>query len=146
MYILDTDHLSLIQRNGEQGKRILERLENLEKVEVAVTIITYEEQTRGRLSFLGRAKNIDEQVLAYQGLQQLATDYCSIPILPFNGTAAIAYQQLRKSYPRLGTMDLRIAAISLTHQAILLTCNQSDFGQIIELSTENWSTELGRSP
>ena len=100
MYILDTDHLSLIQRNGEQGKRILKRLENLEKVEVAVTIITYEEQTRGRLSFLGRAKNIDEQVLAYQGLQQSATDYCSIPILPFNGTAAIAYQQLRKSYPR----------------------------------------------
>jgi hypothetical protein len=26
MYIFDTDHLSLIQRNGEDGKRILSRL------------------------------------------------------------------------------------------------------------------------
>jgi tRNA(fMet)-specific endonuclease VapC len=75
MYILDTDHLSLIQRNGQQGKRILTRLATFENIEVAVTVITYEEQVKGRLSVLSRAKTLDEQILAYQGLQQLGMDY-----------------------------------------------------------------------
>ncbi len=139
MYIFDTDHLSLIQRNGDDGKRILARLATIEDAEVAVTVITYEEQARGRLSLLAKAKTLDEQVLAYQGLQQLATDYCSIPIIPFNRNASVEYQRLRKAYPRLGNMDLKIAAIALTNQAILLTRNQSDFGLIVELQSEDWS-------
>lgn len=139
MYILDTDHLSLIQRNKQEGRQILKRLAALEDVAVAVTVITYEEQVRGRLSVLSRAKTLDAQVLAYQGLQQLATDYQSIVIVPFNHIAALEYQRLRKAYPRLGSMDLKIAAISLANNAILLTRNGSDFGQLIELRTEDWS-------
>jgi hypothetical protein len=54
MYILDTDHLSFIQRNGKEGKKILARLAILDNPEVAVTVITYEEQVRGRLSFLSK--------------------------------------------------------------------------------------------
>ena len=56
MYILDTDHLSFIQRNGKEGQNILTRLATLDNPEVAVTIITYEEQVRGRLLFLSKAK------------------------------------------------------------------------------------------
>jgi tRNA(fMet)-specific endonuclease VapC len=139
MYILDTDHISLIQRNGQEGKRILTKLATIEKAEVAVTVITYEEQVRGRLNVLSRAKTPDEQVFAYQGLQQLGMDYRSIVIIPFSRAAALEHQRLRKAYPRLGNMDLKIAAISLTNNAILLTRNTSDFGQIMELSIEDWS-------
>jgi tRNA(fMet)-specific endonuclease VapC len=139
MYILDTDHLSLIQRNGQEGKRILKRLDACTSTEVAVTIITYEEQIRGRLNVLSRAKNIDEQVLAYQGLQQLGMDYRSITIIPFSHAAALEHQRLRKAYPRLGNMDLKITAIALTNNAIILTRNMSDFGQILELRAEDWS-------
>jgi tRNA(fMet)-specific endonuclease VapC len=92
MYILDTDHLSLIQRNGQEGKRILKRLATVENVGVAVTVITYEEQVRGRLSVLSRVKTLDEQVLAYQELQQLVKDYHSILIFPFNRAAALEHQ------------------------------------------------------
>jgi tRNA(fMet)-specific endonuclease VapC len=84
MYIFDTDHLSLIQRNGEDGKRILARLAAIDDPEVAVTVITYEEQVKGRLSVLARSKTLDEQVFAYQGLQQVAIDYLKIAILPFS--------------------------------------------------------------
>jgi hypothetical protein len=35
MYIFDPDHLSLIQRNGAEGKRILARLASIENIEVA---------------------------------------------------------------------------------------------------------------
>jgi tRNA(fMet)-specific endonuclease VapC len=140
MYILDTDHLSFIQRNGKEGKNILARLAILDNPEVAVTVITYEEQVRGRLSFLSKAKTIDRQVLAYQGLEQLVLDYQSIVIVPFNRIAVLEHQRLRKSYPRLGNMDLKIAAITLTNErAILLTRNESDFRQISELQIEDWS-------
>ena len=139
MYIFDTDHLSLIQRNGIEGKRILTRLASLEEVEVAVTVITYEEQVKGRLAVLSKAKTLDEQILAYQGLQKLAMDYNSIVIVPFSRTAALEHQRLRKANPRLGNMDLKIAAIALTNNAILLTRNESDFRQILELQTEDWS-------
>ena len=78
-------------------------------------------------------------VFAYQGLQQLAVDYRAIAILPFNRAAALEHQRLRKAYPRLGNMDLKIAAIALINHAILLTRNASDFGQIVELQTEDWT-------
>jgi tRNA(fMet)-specific endonuclease VapC len=138
MYILDTDHLSLIQRNGQEGKRILAKLATVEAV--AVTVITYEEQIRGRLNFLSRAKTLDEQLLGYEGLQRLAVDYQSIIIIPFSRTAALEHQRLRKAYPRTGNMDLKIAAIALTNSAILLTRNESDFGQVVELRIEDWAT------
>jgi tRNA(fMet)-specific endonuclease VapC len=139
MYIFDTDHLSLVQRNGQEGKRILARLAAVGETEVAVTVITYEEQVRGRLSVLSRAKAPDEQVLAYQGLQQLVKDYRTIMIVSFSHAAALEHQRLRKAHPCIANMDLKIAAISLTNNAILLTRNASDFGQIGELQTGDWS-------
>ena len=114
MYIFDTDHLSFVQRNGQEGKQILAKMATINELVVAVTVITYEEQVRGRLNFLSKAKTLNEQIFAYQGLQQLALDYQSIIILPFDRAAALEHQRLRKAYPRLGNMDLKIAAISLT--------------------------------
>lgn len=139
MYIFDTDHLSFIQRNGQEGKQILAKLVTTKELIVAVTIVTYEEQVRGRLSFLSKAKTLNEQIFAYQGLQQLALDYQSIRIIPFDRAAALEHQRLRKAYPRLGSMDLKIAAIALINNAILLTRNKSDFEQILELRIEDWS-------
>ncbi|WP_017305171.1 type II toxin-antitoxin system VapC family toxin [Spirulina subsalsa] len=143
MYILDTDHLSLIQRNGEPGQRILAKIATIETIQMAVTVITYEEQIRGRLNFLSQAKTVEQQIIAYEGLQKTAKDYCFIPILPFDYPAALEHQRLRKAYPRLGNMDLKIAAIALVQNATLLTCNESDFGIIQELSSENWSIKDG---
>lgn len=100
MYLLDTDHLSLIQRNGEPGKRILAKIATVETIKIAVTIITYEEQIRGRLSFLSQAKKVEQQIIAYEGPQKTAKDYCFIPILPFDYPAAVEHQRLRKTYPR----------------------------------------------
>lgn len=117
----------------------MSRLETVEALEVVVTVITYEEQLRGRLAVLSRTKTLDEQVLAYQGLQKLAADYQTIVLVPFHRIAALEHQRLRKTYPRLGSMDLKIAAIALTNNATLLTRNVSDFGQIAELQVEDWS-------
>lgn len=140
MYILDTDHLSLIQRNGSLGKRILFKLAAIKESDVVATVITYEEQVRGRLGVISKAKTLDDQILAYQGLQQLTINYQSIVLVPFDRTAALEYQRLRKIHPRIGTMDLKIAAITLTNSAVLLTRNASDFGQLLELRIEDWTS------
>jgi tRNA(fMet)-specific endonuclease VapC len=59
--------------------------------------------------------------------------------LPFDHAAFDAARQLRKRYRRLGAMDLKIAAIVMTQDAILLTRNRSNFGQIEGLRWEDWS-------
>jgi tRNA(fMet)-specific endonuclease VapC len=138
MYLLDTDHLSLIQRGSELGRSILLRL-TANNVPFGTTVVTYEEQSRGWLAHLSRAKNLDQQVTAYHLLQQHHHNYRNMTIVAFNQGAAQEYQRLRKAYPRLGQMDLKIAAIALMNDATLLTRNQSDFAQVVGLLIEDWA-------
>lgn len=138
MYILDTDHLSVLDKGGVEAQRLLLRLANINPSQVAATIISYEEQMRGWLSQIARAKNVSEQVESYKKLRRQLTNYCAIPVIEFDQEAAQEFQRLKKLHPRLGTMDLKIASITLVNKAILLTRNSSDFGQIADLSIQNW--------
>jgi tRNA(fMet)-specific endonuclease VapC len=141
LYVLDTDHLSLLQRRSPEGKILLQRLQ-ANQVAFSATVISYEEQTRGWMGHLAKAKNTTEQVIAYDRLRQHAVNYCNIPLLGFDESAIQTNQQLRKRYPRLGAMDLKIAAIVLTQDvATLLTRNTRDFGQIEGLSIDDWSID-----
>lgn len=55
MVVLDTDQLSLLQRNvGTEGRRLAKRLAGVPADEIVTTIINFEEQMRGWLSYLGR--------------------------------------------------------------------------------------------
>jgi tRNA(fMet)-specific endonuclease VapC len=142
MYLLDTDHISLIQRGGAEGQRILAKLTNFREDEIGVTVITYEEQIKGWLKALSAAKRREETAFGYLGLKQTARDFCSIEILSFDLAAIAQYENLRATYRRLGQNDLKIAAIVLTHNATLLTRNQKDFGQIQGVKIEDWSGSM----
>jgi tRNA(fMet)-specific endonuclease VapC len=139
MYILDTDHLSVLDRGGANAQRLLQRLANVSSSQVAASIISYEEQTRGWLSYIAKAQSIEQQVETYKQLQRQLANYCAIPVLEFDEQAAQEFQRLRKEYPRLGTMDLKIASVALVNRAVLLTRNSADFGQIAGLSIEDWT-------
>lgn len=41
--------------------------------------------------------------------------------------------------PRIGTMDLKIAAIALANDATLLSRNLRDFGKVPGLRVEDWT-------
>ena len=140
MYLLDTDYMSLIQRGGPDGNTIFQRLIRTNSL-IATTVITYEEQMRGWLDLIARASKFDAQVRGYHFLHQHTLNYQKVFIAPFNAPAIETYQQLRKTYPRLGKMDLKIAAIVITHQAILLTRNHQDFSKITALQSEDWLAE-----
>ncbi len=139
MYLLDTDHLSIIQRGGKAASPLFARLASLGADEISATIISYEEQTRGWLSYVAKAQTIEAQIEAYSQLQQHLENYRNIPIVDFDKKSALEFQRLRKIYPRLGTMDLKIASITIANDATLLTRNLSDFGKILELRFEDWT-------
>jgi tRNA(fMet)-specific endonuclease VapC len=54
--------------------------------DVAVTIISFEEQARGWLTYLARARPLPQQVEAYARLRRMVENYrvipCSISIYP----------------------------------------------------------------
>ncbi len=138
MYILDTDSLSILEHSGENAQRLLAKLSTLQADELAVTIISYEEQMRGWLSYLARTRSIQAQVEAYKRLKKQLENYCAISVIEFDENSAAEFQRLKRLYPRLGSMDLKIAAIAIANDAILLTRNLTDFGQIQELRAEDW--------
>ena len=61
-----------------------------------------------------------------------------LTILPFDESAARLFENLKRQRLRCGTMDLKIAAICLVHDGLLLTRNLSDFAKVPGLRAENW--------
>lgn len=140
MLVLDTDHLSLLQwRAGTDARRLRSRLRDVDPREVVSTIISFEEQMRGWLAQLAKARTMTQTVAAYDHLSRHVRTFREIPLLEFDERAAAEFQRLRKSHPRLGAMDLKIAAIVLVHGATLLTRNLGHFGEIDGLHAEDWT-------
>lgn len=136
LYILDTDHLSLLQRGHPL---VLARLASIPVAQRAVTIITVDEQLQGRLAVIRRAKTQIDAAREYERLREAVQFFATIQILDYDAAAASQFDALRRQGLRIGTQDLRIAAICLTRQATLATRNQRDFGLVPDLATEDWS-------
>src|SRR5437763_16796030 len=125
MLVLDTDHISHLQwAESPKAVKLSQRL-TAAKEEIAVTLITFEEQMRGWLPKLREPESLAEQVANYRRLRRSLKQYCEMLILDFDEVAATRFQDLRKKYRRLGALDLKIAAIVLGHGATLLSANLS---------------------
>ena len=134
--------MSLLERGGDECRRIQARLRAAPRDTVATTVVSYEEQMRGWLARIAQASTPDRQVAAYRELNRQLRNYCDITVLDYDENAATAFQRLRQARIRIGSMDLKIAAIALASDAVLLTRNLSDFGKIPNLKTEDWSVPL----
>ncbi len=140
MIILDTDHLTLLAFDTKgAGKRLRDRLETVADDMVATTIITYEEQTRGWLAYQSRQRSVPAMIEACARLARHVAMYRSLRVLDFDQAAAHVFIGLRRAQRRIGTMDLKIAAIAISQGAILLSVNRSDFGLIDGLRLEDWT-------
>jgi tRNA(fMet)-specific endonuclease VapC len=138
--LLDTDHLSVLQWQEQPAcDRLLERLDQLPPDDIAISIISYQEQMQGWLAYLSRARKPEQIVLAYARLEALRRSFLKMNVLSFTAEAQVRFTDLRRQCPRLQTMDLRIASIALTTNATLLTRNLRDFRQVPELTVEDWT-------
>lgn len=141
MYILDTDHISRLESlsTSPEAQRLRFRLAGLKPEERITTIITFEEQERGWMGYLTKARSLEQQVKAYRRLKGVLDRYLKITVLEFDEAAAAEFERLKQARVRIGTMDLRIAAIALAHDATILTGNLVDFGQVPGLRIEDWT-------
>ena len=108
--------------------------------QLAVTIISFEEQVRGRLAVVRRARDLPAQTLAYSRLGETLQYYAKRTVLLFDHAAAIEYARLRQTVHRVGTQDLKIAAIALSVGGVVVTRNRQDFGQVPGLAIEDWTS------
>lgn len=140
MIILDTDTLGIIQRaNGDAYEKLVNKLLAADD-DVCVSIISFEEQMRGWLAFIAKGKTTIQQVNAYARLHALLDDFIRRPVLDFNEACAFEFHRLSALKLRVGTMDLRIAATALAHDALLLSRNLKDFRKVPALRVDDWTS------
>jgi tRNA(fMet)-specific endonuclease VapC len=139
-YLLDTDHLSILQRQtGPEFAAILFHINQIPVADVGVSVISFHEQVLGCHTYLTRAKSTADLVHGYGMLQALLRLYLTAQVVSFDHAAEQEYDQIMGQKIRVGTMDLRIAAIALSRQLVVVTRNQSDFGRVPGLQTEDWT-------
>jgi tRNA(fMet)-specific endonuclease VapC len=140
IYLLDTDLFSLTERtDNHASQRLRFRINKLPKDALATTIITFEEQVRGWLSWLAQARTLEQQVERYRKLSVLLRRYRDTTVFDFDAQAAAEFERLQRQRLRIGTMDLKIAAIALAYDATLLSRNLKDFGKVPNLKVEDWA-------
>ncbi len=135
-YVLDSDHLNLHQRGHES---IRKRLLLIPRDDVAVTVVSPEELMRGRLAQIRKAIKPEHRLEAYEWLSKTLEFLCGFIVLKFDIGAEAQFQTLRAQKIKIGTQDLKIAAVTLNQNATLITRNRRDFVQVPDLKIEDWS-------
>jgi len=139
MIILDTDHLSTLKHaDSQRFANLATRMADAQDQKFATTVVTLEEHMRGWLARIKRATTIADELLPYRELIAMIEFFQYWNILPLDEHASEVFSDLRKQKIRIGTMDLKIAAIALSNNALLLTANGRHFSQVPNLRIEDW--------
>jgi tRNA(fMet)-specific endonuclease VapC len=138
MHILDTDTLSRLHAGD---MRVQDHKERYDPAEVVTTVITRIEILRGRFEFVLKATDGDQLRKAQDWLRRSEELLSRISIVPLDATAANQFDNLRqnKKLRKIGRADLLIAAVTLAHEATLVTRNLKHFRQVPGLQVENWA-------
>src|SRR5206468_3887871 len=118
--------------------RLKERLLSTTQ-EPTATIISAEEQLRGWLAQIHRTHaDPHAAILIYGRLQRRLEFYANWRVLAWDPPSADLLLKLQRQGVRIGSMDLKIACITIVHGGTLLTRNSKDFSQVPGLHFENW--------
>jgi tRNA(fMet)-specific endonuclease VapC len=136
LYVLDTDTFQLFQ---DKHPLVIVRVEATAPEDLAISVITVEEQLSGWYALLRQSKQPERLLWAYRRLAATARFLSRVQIVDFEEAAYQRYAELKKSKLKIGASDLRIAAMVLERNAILVTRNVRDFQQVPGLQLEDWS-------
>lgn len=138
-YIMDTDHLSLYERGHPKVCNRIIGMRQYSSDTLFTTVVSLEEQYAGRIAQIRKASKPEALVIAYEKLKQIFTLFSDLDILEYDLKADEHFREFRKAGIRIGTLDLRIAAITLTKGGILLSRNLKDFEKVPGLIIQDWS-------
>ena len=136
LYVLDTDTLTLFQ---EGHPKVREHAAAIAESEIAITVLSVEEQLSGWYTQLRQAKKPDRLAWAYRRLAQNVRFLSRLRILDFDEAAIARYTDLHQQRLKVGKTDLQIAAVVLRNGATVVTANIGDFKRIPGLQFEDWS-------
>lgn len=140
MYVLDTDHISIVQhRDDPLCDLILSEAAKVGEDDLFTTVISFQEQALGWHNRLARAKTKKDVVFGYRRFETMLNFFAGARVLSFDEAAADCFEELHKARTRVGLMDLRIAAIVIANQMTLVTRNRNDFDRIPGLRIVDWT-------
>ena len=135
-YLLDTDTVSLYQHGHA---RVCAAVADHQSSVVVISVTTVEEQRAQAGMPSCPAKKAPVLAAIYQRMAKTVRFYAVLPILSFTEPAIARYEDLKRLKIRIGKTDLRISAIALEHDAVVVTRNAKDFKQVPGLQIEDWS-------
>jgi tRNA(fMet)-specific endonuclease VapC len=139
-YLLDTDHISFLQRrSGSEFTRLVSQMGQHSSADFALSIVSFHEQVLGAHNFINRARTNADMIRGYTLLSEILQGFTIAPVLSFDAGAVAVFFDLRRQGVRVSTMDLRIAAIAISCNLVLLTRNISDFSKVPGLVMEDWT-------
>lgn len=140
MILLDTDHISFLQRpESREGAILQSRMAATRDLDFAVTVISVFEQLKGWLNLIGRYKDLQSQVVYFARLEQFIRFFEDFEIVHPNDVAVSHFERLRHEGVRIGASDLKIASIAISRDALLLTRNTRDFERVPGLRFADWT-------
>ena len=95
----------------------------------------------GRLNGIRRANSPEKVISAYAKLSATWKYFTSINLLDFDQNAYNCYAEFVRQKIRVGTQDLRIAAIVISRNGVLVTRNRRDFERVPGLRFEDWTVD-----
>ena len=98
-YLLDTDHLTLLDQGRAQ---LAARIAQQPVGAVGVSVVTVEESLRGRVSALARRLDGPNRILRYFQLLQTVKLFNQLPLAPYDQACENEFQRLLGVRLRLG--------------------------------------------
>lgn len=137
-YVLDTDTVSLAQRNHVTVLANIRGRPNAGH-SVGLAVVTVEEQFDGWTGAQKRARRPADYARFSFALAEAIRSWGRYTIHPQTVRSLATFDRLVPLLSNVGRRDLRIASVALGLGATVVTRNLRDFGRVPGLLVEDWS-------
>jgi tRNA(fMet)-specific endonuclease VapC len=136
LFLLDTDHLTLYPMGHPQ---VLQKVARHLTDQLAISVITIEEQLTGWQRALHQAKDDARREQIYQRMAHTVEGLSGWLVLPLTRAALGRHANLIRQRLNVGSNDLIIAATALAISALVVTRKVRDFGRVPGLVCQDWT-------
>ena len=124
LFVLDTDILTMLERGDPT---VVDNVAKHGPDELAISIVTVEEQLSGWYTQVRQAKTSERIAWAYRQLAATVRFLRHLRILDYDEAAIGRYEGFKRRKLRVRKMDLQIAATALGHDGTMVSRNVRDF-------------------